>query len=129
MAVDLPGLVDCVEELIANAQYWTARKADGAQRNIPAKIKIAVSLRPMPNGGERMLEIVCEDNGPGVNDGDKILIFQPYMTWREGGKDLGLGLGLHMANHFCELHQGEIFESGKFGQGARFVMRLPIIAR
>jgi signal transduction histidine kinase len=121
MEIDLAGLVDCVEELIANACYWSNRKRVESRRDTPAKIEISVSLRLMPDG-ERMLEILCQDDGPGINDGDKMLIFHPYMTWREGGK----GLGLHMLKRFCELHRGEIFENGKFGQGAHFVMRLPI---
>ncbi|MDS4030281.1 MAG: HAMP domain-containing sensor histidine kinase [Candidatus Contendobacter sp.] len=121
MEVDRAGLVDCVEELIANARYWTDWKTDKSRHDKPARIEISVSLRLMPDG-ERMLEIVCQDDGPGIDDGDKMLIFHPYMTWREGGK----GLGLHMLKRFCELHRGEIFENGKFGQGARFVMRLPV---
>ena len=121
MEVDRAGLVDCVEELIANARYWTDWKTDKSRYDKPASIEISVSLRLMSDG-ERMLEIVCQDDGPGIDDGDKMLIFHPYMTWREGGK----GLGLHMLKRFCELHRGEIFENGKFGQGARFVMRLPV---
>ncbi len=121
MQVDQAGLVDCLEELIANARYWTDWKTDESRRDRSAKIEISISLRLMPDS-ERMLEIVCQDDGPGIDDGDKVLIFHPYMTWRMDGK----GLGLHMLKRFCEIHHGEIFENGKFGQGAHFVMRLPI---
>ena len=115
IVVDLENLLDCVEELIANARYWTPSGSN------PVDITIKAALRAMPDG-EKMLEILCKDNGPGVDDRDKVSIFLPYITGRVDGK----GLGLHMIKRFCEIHQGEAYENGKFHQGAQFVLRLPI---
>ncbi|MDG4594154.1 MAG: sensor histidine kinase [Candidatus Contendobacter sp.] len=115
--VDLKGLQHCVEELIGNAKYWI-----GQQPN--PTITLNVQLRKLPLG-HVMLEISCQDNGPGVEDSDKLSIFEPFITGRLGGK----GLGLHMVKRFCEIHHGEVYENGKFNQGAHFVMRLPMQIR
>ena len=112
--VDLKPLQDCVEELIHNAKYWTRDRAN-------PRIELILRIRPEPSVGD-MLEIHCQDNGPGVEDSDKLTIFEPFITDRKDGK----GLGLHMIRRFCELHQGEAYENGKYKQGANFVMRLPL---
>lgn len=114
--VDLKGLQDCVEQLIENANYWTKERSP--------EIALTILIRSLPFD-MHMLEITCRDNGPGVEDGDKLSIFEPLMTGRPGGK----GLGLHMVKRFCEIHKGEAYENGKFDQGANFVMRLPLKTR
>lgn len=112
--VDLDGLGDCVEELVGNAGHW---EAEGRT----LEIRLLVSIETLP-AGERAVQIVCEDNGQGIPDPHKHLIFLPTHTLRMGGK----GLGLHMLKRFSEIHRGECYENGRPDSGARFVLRLPL---
>lgn len=113
--IDLQSLLDCVEELIHNAKYWTNSLAS-------PRIELILRIHQEPMVGD-MLEIHCQDNGPGVEDQSKLTIFEPFISGRKEGK----GLGLHMIRRFCETYRGEAYENGRFSHGANFVMRLPLM--
>ena len=76
--------------------------------------------------GERMLEVRVKDTGPGIPPElkEKIfaIFFQVDNTPRFGMESSGIGLAL--AKELVQLHRGEIFEKGKFGEGADFIVRL-----
>lgn len=67
-------------------------------------------------------EIVIEDSGPGVDADAKATIFQPFFSNRVKG----MGLGLSIVKGIVDAHGGEVFESGRLGHGARFVILLPL---
>ena len=67
-------------------------------------------------------EIRLIDDGPGVDDQYKDMIFLPGFHLRADGT----GTGLAFVRKFLDDHHGEIQEVGKFGKGAEFLMRLPI---
>jgi signal transduction histidine kinase len=62
------------------------------------------------------------DAGPGVPEDIKKKIFQPFFTSRVKG----MGLGLSIVRGIIQAHQGQVFEAGKEGDGATFVVFLPI---
>jgi signal transduction histidine kinase len=65
--------------------------------------------------------IRVEDDGPGIPEGSRERIFDPFFTRREGG----VGLGLTIVRQIVESHHGEITVSrGPLG-GACFTIRLP----
>jgi signal transduction histidine kinase len=70
----------------------------------------------------RFAEIEIEDSGPGVEDEAKATIFQPFFSKRVKG----MGLGLSIVKGIVDAHGGEVFESGRLGHGARFVILLPL---
>ncbi len=74
--------------------------------------------------GNDRLALVVEDNGPGVADEIRGRIFEPFFTTRPPGE--GTGLGLSLCYTFVEQHGGRIWEEGKPGEGARFVVELPL---
>ena len=77
---------------------------------------------PLGDGGK--VEITVKDNGPGIPQ--KILdkIFQPFFTTKPTGQ--GTGLGLSLSYDMVKAHGGEIKVETKEGEGAEFVIVLPI---
>ena len=70
------------------------------------------------------LELIVGDTGPGVPPGERAQIFEPlYST-----KNFGVGLGLPIVRQIIELHGGEIEIAGEAGEGARFILQLPLDA-
>lgn len=69
-------------------------------------------------------EIEIQDSGPGVPPEEKGRIFQPFFT----GRVKGMGLGLSIVKGIVDAHGGEVQEIGAGGEGARFVLQLPLEA-
>ena len=101
--------------LISNAFKFTP---DGGSITVIASTYI--------QDGEKMLEIRVKDTGPGILPElkEKIftIFFQVDNTPRFGMESSGIGLAL--AKELVQLHNGEIFEQGKFGEGADFIVKL-----
>ncbi len=62
--------------------------------------------------------LVYEDNGSGIPPGQKEMIF-------EHGVGRNHGLGLYLARGILQVHGISIRETGEYGRGARFEMRIP----
>lgn len=71
--------------------------------------------------GEDHAQIVVEDSGPGIPDGEKEKIFEQFYRKREGG----MGLGLAVVSRIASAHEGEISVSDRPEGGAVFVFRIP----
>lgn len=72
----------------------------------------------------RLVEIVVEDEGPGIPAADLARVFQPFYTTRPEGTGLGLAISLRIA----EAHGGTLKAENRAGGGARFVLSLPAAA-
>jgi signal transduction histidine kinase len=70
----------------------------------------------------KYVKIEFADTGSGVPEASKLKIFTPFYTSRAKG----MGLGLSIVKGIIEAHHGNIIEVGIPGQGARFVVFLPI---
>lgn len=68
------------------------------------------------NGGD--LVVICEDDGVGIPDDDKEAIF-------ERGFGNNTGLGLFLAREIVALTGMTLRETGVYGSGARFIIRVP----
>jgi signal transduction histidine kinase len=69
-----------------------------------------------------LIRIEISDNGEGVAEENRELIFAPFFTT----KTKGTGLGLAISNRIVEAHDGRIrVEDSDLG-GARFVVELPL---
>ena len=80
---------------------------------------IHVDVVPIDDG----IDLIVEDEGPGVPDEVKVAIFQPF---RQGvAARGGVGIGLSLVQRFAELHGGSAHVEDRPGGGARFVVRLP----
>jgi two-component system, NtrC family, sensor histidine kinase HydH len=70
-------------------------------------------------GGRLRLDVA--DRGPGVPEGDRERIFEPFVT----GKTQGTGLGLAVARRVIEAHGGALEVLDAPGGGALFRIELP----
>lgn len=103
-------LARAVRNLLENAEHHAAEKID-------------VSLVST----DGVVELMVEDDGPGIAAADRERVFERFTRLDEGrDRDAGgAGLGLAMARAIVERHGGTVdIESGRLG-GARFVVRLP----
>lgn len=73
--------------------------------------------------GTDLIRIVVTDNGPGIPDHLKEIIFEPLFTTKAGGR--GTGLGLSLSVMLLERFGGRIYLDNLYTQGARFVIELP----
>ncbi len=95
--------------------------------------KVRVSCRRVKSE----IEIVVDDNGPGIRDDALERIFERFYTDRpHQGFGQNSGLGLSISKQIIEAHRGRIWAENRKGPqdadgnptvaGARFVVRLPI---
>lgn len=69
--------------------------------------------------------ILVQDNGPGMDEGTRKRIFEPFFTNKPVGEGTGLGLSV---SYFIitDNHQGTITAESKQGEGAMFTITLPL---
>jgi signal transduction histidine kinase len=92
---------------------------NNAARHTPSGTPIHVAVLEQRGG----IELVVEDEGPGVPAGIREEIFEPF---RQGAQARGgVGIGLSLVRRFAELHEGSATVEDRPGGGARFVVRLP----
>jgi two-component system NtrC family sensor kinase len=72
-----------------------------------------------------MIRIILEDNGPGIPEENLNKIFEPFFTTKEVGR--GTGLGLSISYGIIQQHGGKISARSILGQGATFVIELPVL--
>ncbi len=73
--------------------------------------------------GGRRVRIWVEDTGPGIAEGVRARLFEPFVTSR--GEDEGNGLGLAVCRRLVQEAGGRIWlEPSEGGLGARFVVEL-----
>ncbi|MEX2540039.1 MAG: ATP-binding protein [Actinomycetota bacterium] len=109
-----PALVERIlENLISNAIKHT-----------PPKTKIWV--RATRYRGELIL--VVEDDGPGVPDEIKQVIFEPFKQGKIKEHAPGTGVGLSLVAQFARLHGGRAWVENRKGGGASFHVSLPVKA-
>jgi signal transduction histidine kinase len=91
-----------------------------ARRHTPAGTAIHIRVHGRSNG----IVLVIEDEGPGIPDELKEVLFEPFRQGAGAG-GRGVGIGLSLVRKFAELHGGTAhIEDGEHG-GARFVITLP----
>ncbi len=87
---------------------------------------LAVATRRVapPVGGTEgdSVEIVFEDNGPGIPEEHLHKIFYPFFTTKEGGT----GLGLSLVHRIMDEHKGTVLVESVLGEGTCVKLTLPI---
>ncbi len=74
--------------------------------------------------GSNKIQIRISDNAPGMSEEVRSQLFDPFFTTKSVGK--GTGLGLSISYQVVEKHAGKLFCHSAPGQGAEFVVELPI---
>ena len=106
--------------LTLNLRPDAARRAltnlvDNARRHAR---RVLLSVEPH----ERAVQVLVDDDGPGIAPDRRESVFRPF----ESGPDGGTGLGLTIARDIVRAHGGDIMLEGSPMGGLRARMRLPV---
>jgi signal transduction histidine kinase len=97
-----------------------------AIENIPAGSQIQIHAQL--EADQNSVQIILEDNGPGIPSDLLPLLFERYANIHGTQKKIGSGLGLAICKMIAEAHQGTI-RAENFSPpdtGARFILNLPL---
>jgi len=83
-----------------------------------------ISIEVKYTEGNRFIEVIVTDNGPGIPEEIRERIFSPFFTTKPVGE--GTGLGLHVCREVVENIGGRIMVDSQPGEYTRFVVALPI---
>jgi two-component system sensor histidine kinase HydH len=97
---------------------------------------VSNAMQAMPQGGcltvstsyrpeSRQVELLFSDTGPGISEGDRSHLFEPFFTTRPAGT----GLGLALCREIVANHKGTIEYVTRDSSGAAFRILLPIDER
>jgi signal transduction histidine kinase len=92
------------------------------------------ALDAMPQGGnlwvttrlnreDNAVRIVVRDDGCGIPPEILPRLFEPFLTTKETGR--GVGLGLAISRSILERHNGDIEVQSEVGRGTTFTVTLP----
>lgn len=81
------------------------------------------------NVKDDLARLEVQDQGNGIAASDHEKVFKRYeRVVSPNSKKSGLGLGLHIVKEIVQAHQGKVWVESDIGQGARFIVELPIEA-
>ena len=149
-ASDLNTVVDQLVKLVAHRLEITGIQlqldlaadlppvyCDAAQVEQVLLALVTNAVDAMPRGGNLWLrtrflsgsgqaEIQVRDDGAGIPREILPRIFEPFMTTKESGQ--GVGLGLAISHSIVEAHRGTISVQSEVGRGTTFTVTLPVNA-
>lgn len=102
-------LIQVWSNLISNAMY---------AMNYHGELTISVK-----NRGDK-IQVSIKDNGAGIPEEIKNRIFEPFFTTKKAGE--GTGIGLDLVKKIIEKHDAQIDLESTVGEGATFIITLPI---
>jgi two-component system, NtrC family, sensor kinase len=112
--INVTQIQQIVLNLITNAEH--------ALREMPYK---TIRITTMREGNYALLKI--QDSGSGILPEVLPRIFDPFFTTKDVGE--GTGMGLSICHGIAESHQGKLCVESEPGEGATFLLRLPIDER
>lgn len=107
---------------------------DGAQIEQVLLALVMNAIDAMPQGGnlwltskadreKNQVQIVVRDDGSGIPPEILPQIFEPFLTTKETGR--GVGLGLAISHSILDRHNGNIEVQSELGRGTTFTVTLP----
>ncbi|HMK45922.1 MAG TPA: ATP-binding protein, partial [Methanocella sp.] len=111
-------LHDVFTNLVGNAIKHTRDQAD-----------ITIDLDKVVENGRKYCRVMVEDNGPGIPDDLKPMVFNRLIKGTNRVK--GMGLGLYLVTTLVYSYDGRVWvedrTAGDYTKGAKFVVLLPAI--
>ena len=103
-----------MENLISNALKFSENQT-----------QIVITLN---NTSNNFLTISVKDQGPGIRPEEEEHLFQKFtkLTSRPTAGESSTGLGLSLVKKYMELLNGTVRYEGKYGEGATFIVELPL---
>ncbi len=119
IAPDLPALlcdpdqmIQVLSNLLTNARHALE------ERPPPRRVRLTA------HADDAWVQLEVADNGPGVPDAIRLRMFDPFFTTKPVGS--GTGIGLAVSRGLVEAHGGSLVLAPSEGEGACFVIRLPL---
>jgi two-component system sensor histidine kinase PilS (NtrC family) len=121
-------------ELSAPSPVWVDADADQLRQLVWNLLRNAAEATPsgepisvevaLENGAktEKWARITVRDRGPGISMENRMRLFEPFFSTKEGGT----GLGLATVHRIVEEHKGQIEVDVPQGGGTKFTVRLPL---
>ena len=94
---------------------------ENAIQHSPSGSTVSFDAAIIGDGGKRWIDCSVRDNGPGIQDEDRVKIFEPFFSKRRGGT----GLGLAIAKRIMDEHGGKLIAGNNQGGGACMTARFP----
>lgn len=111
-----------IQQVILNILRNGAEAMQGSQN--PVKDEHSFTLQVTQTNPDWIC-IEIEDNGPGMEEAIRKRVFEPFFTTK--AVDMGTGLGLSVSYFIVtENHDGRMKVESVAGQGARFIIELPV---
>ena len=107
--VDEEGITKVISNLMTNATKYTHDQ-------------IRLSCAVAPDG--QTFSISVTDNGAGISKEDRKKIFDAFYQARDNKP--GTGIGLSIVKTIVDQHDGDVRVESEIGQGARFIVTLPV---
>jgi signal transduction histidine kinase len=119
IAPNLPGVMmdsdrmaQAIGNILSNAIKFTPA---GGRVTVAAKLEAG------------LLSVQVADTGPGIPEGEREKIFQPFYRGSQGRRIVeGMGLGLSIARDIVTAHNGEMELDSTPGMGSRFTLQIPV---
>ncbi len=129
-------------QLNQQAAHWSVHALDAklsirGQREVLVSVLTNLASNALNAAGEsarldwyleargEIINLTLEDDGPGVPEELQEKIFEPFFTTRANGT----GLGLAVVRAVIDAHRGTIELDPDYRDGARFILRLPLMER
>jgi two-component system sensor histidine kinase KdpD len=95
---------------------------ENAVRHSPAGGDITVAVTGWQGG----IHVRVADQGPGIPEEERRLVFEPFYRGHTDARRPGSGLGLAIARAVVTAHGGKIWVEGVIGAGTAVVIELPV---
>jgi len=114
-------------DTIEGDAFWLeqvfANLLSNAVKFAPSDSTVSVSTEK----ADKQVIVRISDQGPGIPEKDKKLIFDRFHRLQSTAAKEGTGLGLPIARELIELHHGSIEVESEVGKGSTFSIRLPLV--
>jgi signal transduction histidine kinase/ligand-binding sensor domain-containing protein len=104
--------------LYNNAFYAVAERKKQLQDGYEPTVEVTTKKK------DNIIELTVRDNGNGIPPIVVAKIFQPFYTTKPAGQ--GTGLGLSLSYDIIKAHGGIIKALGREGEGAEFLVQIPL---
>jgi signal transduction histidine kinase len=93
-----------------------------AVQHAPDGTEVVAEINTASASRERALQVVVQDEGPGIAPADLTRLFTPFFSRRAGG----FGLGLAISQRIVDEHHGRIAAANRATRGAEMTVVVPI---
>jgi signal transduction histidine kinase len=94
-------------------------------------VRPAAGAGPGPGAADtRRVEVVVDDEGPGINPLERAKVFERFYRGSASGRrgaSTGTGLGLALVAEHMHVMHGDVRVESSPAAGARFVLTLPVL--